>query len=510
MKKFKSINRFAFIAVLTSFCFATISCSDDDDNNTPIVTPPDPIPNINFTALSNNNAIVKYNSTNLSSPISTTPITGLTAGDEIISIDYRPATGQLYGLGSSSRLYFINEESGLATALGAAPFTPVIAGANASINFNPTVDRIRLVTESGQNLRLHPELGTVAATDGSINGVANARVGAVAYTNSIAGATSTVLYDIDFQTDKLYMQVPPNDGTLQVVGDLTLDFEGSGDFDITPDNSQAFAVTNNASVSTLYTISLETGKARNIGAFSQQIISIAFKTNPVAYAITAGNELFRFNPTTGVSSVSAITGTAAGETIVGIDFRPATGQLYGITNQSRIVTINTSSGAVAVVGTTLTTALSGTTFGFDFNPTVDRIRLVSDSGQNLRLHPDLGTVAAVDSNLNPGSPMVNGAGYTNSFASTTTTTLYVIDSQTNMLYMQNPPNAGTLVPVGALGVDVDVDSGFDIGGSSGVAYGLLKVGGTTSVYSINLTTGAATKARDITVQATAMTIGLGF
>ena len=106
--------------------------------------------------------------------------------------------------------------------------------------------------------------------------------------------------------------------------------------------------------------------------------------------------------------------------------------------------------------------------------------------------------------------MVNGAGYTNSFASTTTTTLYVIDSQTNMLYMQNPPNAGTLVPVGALGVDVDADSGFDIGGSSGVAYGLLKVGGTTSVYSINLTTGAATKVRDITVQATAMTIGLGF
>ena len=367
-----------------------------------------------------------------------------------------------------------------------------------------------MVTESGQNLRLHPELGTVAATDGSINGVASARVGAVAYTNSIAGATSTVLYDIDFQTDKLYMQVPPNDGTLQVVGDLTLDFEGSGDFDITPDNSQALAVTNNASVSTLYTVSLETGKARNIGTFSQQIISIAFKTNPVAYAITAGNELFRFNPTTGVSSVSAITGTAAGETIVGIDFRPATGQLYGITNQSRIVTINTSSGAVAVVGSTLTTALSGTTFGFDFNPTVDRIRLVSDSGQNLRLHPDLGTVAAVDSNLNPGSPMVNGAAYTSNVASATATALYVIDSQTNMLYIQNPPNAGTLVPVGALGVDVDADSGFDIGGSSGVAYGLLKVGGTTSVYSINLTTGAATKVRDISVQATAMTIGLGF
>ena len=106
--------------------------------------------------------------------------------------------------------------------------------------------------------------------------------------------------------------------------------------------------------------------------------------------------------------------------------------------------------------------------------------------------------------------MVNGAAYTSNVASATSTVLYVIDSQTNMLYTQNPPNAGTLVPVGALGVDVDADSGFDIGGSSGIAYGLLKVGGTTSVYSINLTTGAATKVRDISVQAKAMTIGLGF
>jgi hypothetical protein len=75
---------------------------------------------------------------------------------------------------------------------------------NASVDFNPTVDRIRLVTDSGQNLRLHPELGTVVATDGVINGGANAKIGAIAYTNSMAGASTTVLYDIDFDQDKLY------------------------------------------------------------------------------------------------------------------------------------------------------------------------------------------------------------------------------------------------------------------------------------------------------------------
>jgi hypothetical protein len=67
----------------------------------------------------------------------------------IVSIDYRP-TGQLYALGSSSRIYFINEKSGVATAVGSTVFSPAILGANASLDFNPTVDRIRLVTASGQ------------------------------------------------------------------------------------------------------------------------------------------------------------------------------------------------------------------------------------------------------------------------------------------------------------------------------------------------------------------------
>jgi hypothetical protein len=68
---------------------------------------------------------------------------------------------------------------------------------------------------------------------------------------------------------------------------------------------------------------------------------------------------------------------------------------------------------------------------------VDRIRLVSNTGQNLRLHPDLGTVVSVDGNLNPGTPFVTGAAYTNNFAATTTA-LFVIDSQMDALFRQDP------------------------------------------------------------------------
>ena len=506
--KNKQLNLgFATIFGLALLSFTAISCNDDNnDMMTPAVIAPD----VNFTALASNNTILTFNARNLGTPTSTTPIVGLAASETIVSIDYRPATGQLYALGSSSRLYFINEKSGVATALGAASFSPVLAGGNASLDFNPTVDRIRLVTDSGQNLRLHPELGTVVVTDGIINGGANAKIGAVAYTNSMAGATATMLYDIDFEQDKLYMQTPPNDGTLQLVGDLGVNFQGVGDMDILADNSTALAVTNNANVSTLYKIDLTTGKAVDVGKFTAPVISLAFKTNPIAYATTTGNMLVRFNPTSGNNNSVALTGLAASESIVGLDFRPANGALYAISNQSRLFSVNTASGALTVVGSTLVPGLSGTAFGFDFNPTVDRIRLVSNTGQNLRLHPDLGTVVAVDGNLNPGTPFITGAAYTNNIAGATTTALFVIDSQTDMLFRQDPPNNGTLVAIGNLGVNVDADSGFDIGGNSATAFALLKVNSVTSVYSINMATGAATKVSDINIQATAMAVGLGF
>lgn len=499
-------NRIASFLLLGTLALTAFSCNDDDNdssNMTPMA------PDVNFTALTNTNSIVKYNAKNLKSPISTTAISGLASGEKILSIDYRPATGQLYALGSSSRLYFINEETGLATALGAGPFTPAINGTTANIDFNPTVDRVRLVTPTGQNLRLHPELGTVAATDGSINGGTNPTIGAVAYTNSVAGASSTQLYDIDFAQDKLYLQNPPNDGKLEEVGSLTVDFAGVGNFDILPDNSTALAVTFNNNVSNLYTISLTTGKAENVGVFGLPVIAIAFKTNPVAYAASTDNKLYRFDPTNPAMNSVAFIGLATGETVVGLDFRPANGALYAITNQSRLLTVNTSSGQVTAVGLGLI-GISGTTFGFDFNPFVDRIRLVSNTGQNLRLHPDLGTIAGTDGTLKPGTPAVSGAAYTNNFIGASTTNLFVIDHTTNMLYNQTPPNDGVLVPIGALGIDVEADNGFDIGGSSAKAYGLFKVGGTTAVYTVNLTTGAATKVKDFNIPATAMTVGLGF
>ena len=77
MKTPKLNFRMASFMALTALALTAISCSDNDDDSTGGTS----APNVNFTALSNNNSIVKYNATNLATPISTTPITGLSGGE---------------------------------------------------------------------------------------------------------------------------------------------------------------------------------------------------------------------------------------------------------------------------------------------------------------------------------------------------------------------------------------------------------------------------------------------
>ncbi|MBA2297888.1 MAG: DUF4394 domain-containing protein [Actinobacteria bacterium] len=222
------------------------------------------------------------------------------------------------------------------------------------------------------------------------------------------------------------------------------------------------------------------------------------------YGVDTQNRLVSFNSDTPTAIVrTSLTGLPAGEQIVGLDQRPANKQLLGLSSASRLYRIDAATGAVTVVGTApFVPALAGTSFGFDFNPTVDRIRVTSDARQNLRLHPDTGATAAVDGILTyaagdsgaASTPRVVGSAYTNSVAGATTTTLYALDAGRDFLSIQNPPNAGTLVSVGALGVDSGDNTGFDISSVDGVAYAALHVSPSLSsgLYRINLMTGAAT------------------
>jgi hypothetical protein len=193
------------------------------------------------------------------------------------------------------------------------------------------------------------------------------------------------------------------------------------------------------------------------------------------YATTDQNQLLRFNARNPerVRDIQAITRLPAGVTLKGIDFRPATGDLYGVGSDSVVYRVNPKTGIAIAEGPAFTPALRGKSFGVDFNPTVDKIRAVSDDRQNLRLNVDEGTVLSADKDLNPGMPMVVGAGYTNSSFSATrpaTTSLYVVDAAADMLLKQNPPNDGTLTEGKWLGIDVGPQANFDIAGADNTGY----------------------------------------
>ena len=493
---------------MVALVFISISSCEDDnmspiDMEEPAIVGPDQV----VYGLTTTNELVAFNAKTPSTFSSKIAVTGLGAGEKLLSIDFRPATGELYAITDASKLYVINTTTAAARTIG-TPFTPLISGTIASIDFNPTVDRIRLVTNTGQNLRLNPENGVVAMTDGSI--ATTAMITGVAYTNSKSGANSTTLFDIDATSGKLFKQDPPNNGTLVEVGSLGLTITGQAAFDINPDNSIALMSATSGMNNNLYTLNLETGKATNIGTLTQKIIDLAIPTDMVAYAVDNTNALQIFNPNNPMPVSKPITGLQDGESILGIDFRPVNGQLYALGSSSRIYTLNLGNGAATVVGGQLSTLLVGTDFAFDFNPTVDRIRVVSNTGQNLRLNPNDGLVAAIDGVINPGTPAISAGAYSENFAGTATTSLFVIDHTTDKLYLQNPPNAGTLEERGALGIDITSANGFDIGSSSNKAYLIATVGGVTKIYSVNTANGATAAISDYPNAVKGFSLGLGF
>lgn len=222
------------------------------------------------------------------------------------------------------------------------------------------------------------------------------------------------------------------------------------------------------------------------------------------YAVTTAGELISFKSSKPAKllKVPKMSGMQSGEKLIGIDFRPSNKMLYGLTNQNRIYTINTASGAATAVGT-LTTALTGGTCGVDFNPVPDRLRITNDGDQNLRANPADATnvadkaLAFAASDANSGkNPSVAASAYTNNFAGTKATTLYNIESTGDVLVTQNPPNDGLLNTVGKLGLNVTGNAGFDVVSSNeqNFAVAALQVEGekNSKLYSINLTTGAAT------------------
>ena len=500
-------------------------------------------------------------------------------------MDYRPNTGTLYALGynpsvafdatqavTNARLYTVDPATAVATPVGTIAGISLDLGASVArvgFDFNPTVDRIRVEGGANRaNYRLNPNTGGIAAIDvpalaysPNPNGYTPV-IGAVAYTNSYIGSTSTALYALDLpgvgasdqeaiapNSGLLSFQTPPNNGVLTVPKAVTLDGNQFGSpvaanvdvyYDPTTGTNKGYLIyvkartATGVSSSDLYDIDVTTGTAtnkRNVIAASPaspfDVRDIAIKIAATAtvpatqaalagqllYAVASGN-LISFDsgaPGTVRSAVNFGGGITTGETTVGIDFRPATGQLYALgynatAGTATVYAVNLTTGAFTAAGPAIPLALGAATdrVGFDFNPTVDRIRVVATNGNNYRLNPNDGTLVRKDGNLTAG-PAISAAAYTNSSSAANSTALYDYDAAAGQLYFQNLPNDGTLNAVGGAGGPTSADGAdFDIfntrGTTTNAAFLAVAPGGTAgapnfdNLYTVDLTAGTTASA----------------
>ena len=464
-------------------------------------------------ALTTTNSIIGFDDASPGTLSQNTPITGLQVGETIVGFDVRPATGELFAVGitgSTGRMYVIAPSTGAATMVGSAPFsTSLPAGGTWSVDFNQAVDRIRFVHSAGTNLRLDPRNGTLAATD---TAVAPAKPSALAYDRSVAPTpTATTLFAIDDVANTLVRiggvdgTPSPNTGATTEIGPLGVDPTASVGFDIAPQGDAVATLAVGGSTG-LYTIDLATGEATLVGAVGDGTAAIADIALPrpprgAMVGLATGNVLLGFDAASpGTVTPRPIVGLGTGETVVGIDVRPATGEVIGIGlagTVGRVLRIDPTTGQATPIGSApfAVEATAATIWSVDFNPTVDRIRLTNAAGDNYRVNPVNGALAATDTDIAPAKP--TALAYDRPVAGTTATTLYAIDDVADTLVtIGGPdgvpsPNTGATTLRGPLGVATATDLvGFDI---SPIGEGLasLDVGGVTGLYTVNLASGRA-------------------
>ena len=151
-------------------------------------------------------------------------VTGLVGDTALVGMDYRPANDVLYAVGNAGGIYSIDVASAVASKV--ATLSVALEGSAFGVDFNPTVDRLRIVSDTGQNLRVNVDDGVAAVdTPLSIPGTTpvNPATGitGAAYTNNDADPnTATTLFDMDVARDQTAVQAPANAGTLSPTGKL--------------------------------------------------------------------------------------------------------------------------------------------------------------------------------------------------------------------------------------------------------------------------------------------------
>lgn len=212
---------------------------------------------------------------------------GLQGDDALVGIDRRVQNGKLYGVGDEGGVYTLARTTGRATKVG--QLSVALDGTRFGVDFNPAANALRVISDTGQNLRQPfgtgdaPSAPTVA--DGTLNylGVTAPGVTGAAYTNNdLAADTATTLFVVDTTLDQVAIQSPANSGSLAATGKLGVDAGADAGFDIrttlkkgTSVGSTAYAVLSVGGQQRLYTVDLLTGDVSRGGALRHGVSDIA-------------------------------------------------------------------------------------------------------------------------------------------------------------------------------------------------------------------------------------------
>ena len=216
----------------------------------------------------------------------------------------------------------------------------------------------------------------------------------------------------------------------------------------------------------------------------------------VMMSVQAGSQLIRFGSSTPgtLASSTLVTGTPTDVRIIGMNFRPTTGVLYGVGSDSQLYTINPTTAVATPVGAPLSPVLEPTPsqyVAFTFIPGGDTIRIWNATGQNLRVNPATGATT-VDMRLPQGfgtGIAPRAIAYTDS-----PVTLYALDALNDTVSMSSNATAGTVAQVAPLGFNMEA-AGFDIQDNTNVGFAATIVDGVLvvlSLYRVDLPSGVLT------------------
>jgi len=294
MKKIVWIFMF-IIAALTSQAAATDSRKGDDDdsrcgNRASFVKGHQ----LTIVALTADQRLLRFRECNPTRSHEIGSVYGLQAPDYmLVGIDFRVQDGQLYGVGNAGGIYTIDTHTAVATKV--SQLTVNLDGYFFGVDFNPAANALRIISNTGQNLR-QPFAGALAGqtqTDAHLNypgppaaSPATGLTGAAYTNNDLDTNTGTTLFDIDTSLNQVVIQSPPNAGSLVATGLLAVDADTPVGFDIYTELQNDAAINNNGFASLVvggaygfYRVNFLTGQAFLIDYFGDAVIDIAIPLN---------------------------------------------------------------------------------------------------------------------------------------------------------------------------------------------------------------------------------------